>query len=1043
MKDRLTKLFTTFLAVVLLVGMSPAAASTAYAASWNSGTVASLSLSEKLSGLWNSWFGGSNKGDSSSSSDKTGQTEEKDATASGGVQLAPSKTASSDPVTESDITLTKTAEDKGKDAEGNQLFDIKLGVQGKEKRTNKKIDIVLILDASSSMTGNLPEITKNAANAFVDKVFKDEGVDARVAVISYGTTACARDYSVQSWRENDKWTFYGNSMSNNNYSDNQTLITTAINSAYSVNNGERGGSATNTEGAFLVAKQLASIKRNDAEHLTVFMTDGLPTRHYDNSGNIAGTGTYTSKDDYNDALTAAISLSEDSSIYNVALTGGIKENSYQTKKECLTIAEKLMGQPPYSMTSDGTKWEQVGGEWTQDVTFSQQPSQSYAKAYYNITSTDTNAAGTQMEEIYKNIASQAISLVKNGVVKDILPADFKLTEQGKQTLRDANATFTENTDGTTTITYTNVPAEKVATNLPTISVKYTGNGYGAAYTNSSATYSGKLYNGTENGKDFSKLFPKPVAGLNPKTAEDTDSTYVGTTIDVDVANNDKFTKLTVPGYDVSEYEIVLTNEKGEEIEYNDDFIATMKNNQLQFTSKTTGTKVLYYVVKATLDPKNDKNFAKNGKTNLVSKPTKVTINVTGPANQAYVVDFGKPVTYTDTFTDAEKKAEITLKDTTGNVKAGTYGQMTLNGNGDSITYKLTKFMENIDVFEFEEKYNENVTVDKTVSMVPASSIYYEDNFADEQGNTLINYIKGWKVLGSDTIPGVSGDGNLGYDSAYDTSDSQLVHSGGTIHYVPKSLKDISEAEFTFKGQGIDLYSYTSGATGKFTFVVYDQNGNRVFNKTINTKYNSGEVYQTPVITFMGDTVQTYTVKIMVPKNSTFYLDALRIYNSVNVNKGDIGGVDIDNESSAKFVSIREQSLLSDKADLFTVDGDVFIDAYLNKLAQVVAIPDEMTEYKTYGRKTEVVVAPGKTVTITLKNTSGYSKVQLGARIDATVPTNITGGSSTGKVRVNNDNIDIKSSTDMYYTVKVKDNGEIVITNNTDKLLALTKLKLIK
>ena len=54
MKERLTKLLTTFLAVVLLVGMSPAAASTAYAASWNSGTVASLSWGNWLKNL----FGG-------------------------------------------------------------------------------------------------------------------------------------------------------------------------------------------------------------------------------------------------------------------------------------------------------------------------------------------------------------------------------------------------------------------------------------------------------------------------------------------------------------------------------------------------------------------------------------------------------------------------------------------------------------------------------------------------------------------------------------------------------------------------------------------------------------------------------------------------------------------------------------------------------------------------------------------------------------------------------------------------------------------------
>ena len=223
------------------------------------------------------------------------------------------------------------------------------------------------------------------------------------------------------------------------------------------------------------------------------------------------------------------------------------------------------------------------------------------------------------------------------------------------------------------------------------------------------------------------------------------------------------------------------------------------------------------------------------------------------------------------------------------------------------------------------------------------------------------------------------------------------------------------------------------------FRLYDENNKLLSSKSINTKYNSGGAYQLPVATFMGDKSKTYRVEIIVPRNNAFYLDAVRIYNSVNVDKDKI---DIDNEADAKFVSIREQSLLSNKADLFTVDGNVFIDAYLKNNAKVVAIPDKMDEYTTYGRKTEVVIAPGDSITLTLKDTT-YNKVQLGARIDAAVPANITGGSADGKVLINSDNINIKSSTDMYYTVKVKDNGEIKITNNTNKLLALTKLKLIK
>ena len=104
----------------------------------------------------------------------------------------------------------------------------------------------------------------------------------------------------------------------------------------------------------------------------------------------------------------------------------------------------------------------------------------------------------------------------------------------------------------------------------------------------------------------------------------------------------------------------------------------------------------------------------------------------------------------------------------------------------------------------------------------------------------------------------------------------------------------------------------------------------------------------------------------------------------------------------------------------------------------------MTEYTTYGRKTEVVIAPGDSITLTLKDAKAYSKVQLGARIDAAVPTDIIVPENlTNEVLVNNKNIEVKSSTDMYYTVTINNEGKLVITNNTNKLLALTKLKLVE
>lgn len=1027
MKNRLTKLLTTFLAVVLLVGMSPAAASTAYAASWNSGTVASLNLGNKLSGFFDRLFGNSNKNDSNQG--QTGQNEEKDSTEQGGNQLtANGGTSNSTP---KDIALTKTATDKGKDNAGNQIFDISLGVTGDKVNTARPVDVTLVMDVSGSMDDNNKMYdTKKAANDFVDSVLT-EGSSARISVVKFSSNASAarfnsstgsyRDYSTNQ----DQYAYYSNNAQE-------------VKKAISKLNADGG---TNTEAGAVMAKNVTDTRdqnrKKESDSIVIFLTDGEPT-FYSNDGvnQAGGIGYRCNNTTFSKATSAFKKLKEESQLYSIGFLTAYSTDDYE-----YNICEHLLSDSAYYNPNIILNWKNA----YYSVNFTKNESESANfTTYYGIKQDDN--ASEKIKSIYDDLANK-IKVLASGTIVDKIPVGFDLTDDALAAIQaDANAEYDAINR---TVTYKNVEAgENKVTK--TFEVKYVGNGYGAAYTNDEAKYNATLYTGDTVSKDF----PKPVAGLHPKTQPDADSTSVGKTITVDVRGNDPFEKLTLNGYTVSDYTIVLTDKDGKPKTYDGDFIASIVNGKLQFKSTTAGTKELYYVVKANITQKDDK-FATNGKTELVSRPTKVTIDVYGAANKAYVVDFGKPVTYTDTFTEAEKQATITLNGATNNVKAGTYGQMTLKGNGESITYKLTKFMDNIDVFTFNELYDNKVNVEKTVSMVPASSIYYEDNFADEDGNTLIHYGEGWKVAPlkpgkdeviNDIISGVAGDGNLGYDSAYDTSDSQLVYSAGTIHYVPKSTTAVT-ADFTFKGQGIDLYSYTSGATGKFTFRVYDGD-TRVFNKTINTKYNSGEAYQVPVVTFMGEQSKNYRVQIIVPKNNAFYLDAVRIYNSVKVDKDDIGGVDIDNEYSAQFVSIRKQSLLSDNTGLFTVKGDVFIDAYLKKNAKVVAIPDGMSEYTTYGRKTEVVVAPGKTVTLTLKDANLYSKVQLGARIDAAIPSVIEGVDlskidANGKVLVNEEEKDIKSSTDMYYTVKVKDNGEIKITNNTNKLLALTKLKLIK
>lgn len=153
MKDRLTKLFTTFLAVVLLVGMSPAAATTAYAASWSgvSGSVSSFSFGSWLSGL----FGGS-KNDSESNSNQN-QTEQNDVTTTDGNTSGAS--SSDETGTANDIQLTKKAVANGT-KDGKPAFNIQLGVQGKEVKKGAPVDFTLVVDLSSSMTTQHPNVSE-------------------------------------------------------------------------------------------------------------------------------------------------------------------------------------------------------------------------------------------------------------------------------------------------------------------------------------------------------------------------------------------------------------------------------------------------------------------------------------------------------------------------------------------------------------------------------------------------------------------------------------------------------------------------------------------------------------------------------------------------------------------------------------------------------------------------------------------------------------------------------------------------------------------
>ena len=1105
MKNRLTKFFTVFLAVVLCIGMAPATGSTAYAASrWGGSSISSW---------WNSWFGGSNKSDA-----PTKEEEEQPTDPDAGGKLNLSKSIS-------------------KNDDGTYTINLEAYATGKvdvsTTESYKPTDIVLVLDQSASMldgfstsstvtyekisrktncklnhTDNLyvkdtdgeyysvnveykwdlnqtyvytyngktvegkgilnkgPKLDfyvqktqttteskevalERAVTQFVNQIqatAKDHNVNYRIAIVGYGSYK--GDYNRVDYKnteilttkdvvnyKNAKDIDYKNALVDVNVDGqlNQRVQNAIKNIIVEED------TATSADLGMEMAQKVLKNNQSTAEDrnkVVVMFTDGEPNHSNGFSTNVANTTIGTSK---------TIKDTYKANVFTVGI---------------------LQGANPDDTTSDINKYmNYVSSNYPNAVSLTEGKTGSNQGYYMNA----KNAS--QLNSIFKTISSSietpSTSVTLNGqsVLKDVISDNFTLPKNVKTSdIKVYTAPFAGKNGGEYTW------GEKQPFNA-TVSIDgNTVNVNGFDYSSNYAVTTSKGNQGNKLIVQIPVNIVRTFGGNNIPSNENTSGIYdkgtmvkafevpkVDAPVDYKVAGTETWINA---GEEVSLADLVGTAADGA-FEYKADGKKNRFVDLIYTIKDENGNVVGTYTIKAgktasdavgTTGPLDvDTTYTiectvrpiTTGTTKETTVPSAIShVYIYGEA-KAFVIDFGKPVTYEakDVFSKNELRdtSKISIKESPENP----YGTLTLDNTDKSITYKLNKFMDGIDTYVFNVGCK---SATKKVSMIPASSIYYEDNFTDEHGNFLIQYGEGWKEKGKDSVSGINGDGNLGYDSNYNTGTSELVYSAGSIHYVPKS-KNITRATFTFKGQGIDLYSYTSGSTGRVTISITDENDKEVFYKTISTKYNSGEAYQVPVVTFMGEKTQNYEVKIIVPKNTEFYLDALRIYNSVNVNKEQIGGVDVDNESSAKFVSIREQSLLSNNADLFTVDGDVFIDAYLKKNAKVVAIPTEMTEYTTYGRKTEVVVAPGSSVTLTLNNASKYSKVQLGARIDAAIPSVIDGVDSSkvntnGKVLVNSEEINIKSSTDMYYTVKVVD-GKLVITNNTNKLLALTKLKLVE
>ncbi len=407
-------------------------------------------------------------------------------------------------------------------------------------------------------------------------------------------------------------------------------------------------------------------------------------------------------------------------------------------------------------------------------------------------------------------------------------------------------------------------------------------------------------------------------------------------------------------------------------------------------------------------------------------------------------------------------------------------------NLNSVRFHLNNMlMDKPAVFYYEAAvnyYDSNNELKKTymyssVTVIPATTIYYEDSFLEYDASGTTWEDEGTAVSGAtqdQDRPGeslisadIDADNIYGYDSAYREMSKFSLGTAKKVHVAGDAY---ATASFTFWGTGFDVISMTSNTTGVLAVKITDANGNKVKSTVVNTYYGyshdgngnwhatpdtANAIYQVPVIQAEGLTYGKYTVTITATYMSAMdlttadgydlYIDAIRIYDPANDGANDSDEVienayKADGEGWPSYLELRnvliEANTFGNAETDAKVEGLVFIDGDSS-------VGDkQISDYQNYGPNNEVYLASGQSVAFMLDTPANFANAHLGMKsADGNAVTYVIKNISETDGSISNEKEAlIDTATDMYYDITGLKDGIIVITNTGTGILSLTNIK---
>ena len=433
-----------------------------------------------------------------------------------------------------------------------------------------------------------------------------------------------------------------------------------------------------------------------------------------------------------------------------------------------------------------------------------------------------------------------------------------------------------------------------------------------------------------------------------------------------------------------------------------------------------------------------------------------------------VLDFGLPVDIeltgnasgvSATAPETELDTGISASDEFGGAKSAKTAFGTAQLTGNTLTYTPEKILDSKDNIYYSAAVDNGYKY-ANISIIPATSVYYEDSFVTYAGAWSALYDNGKSEAVIAGIRQSAGNEVYGYDPAYGEYTNYSLGKAMTVTVAKGG--DTATAEFTFTGTGFELYSATTSTQGGFKVSVYDAGGKMVGTKKMISTKSYDSYWQIPVFENSELPYGTYTVKIEVAyspaldlatadgaklNSVSFILDGVRIYNSkLNETHGDVYAK--DGEYNAQYIEVRDQLINAGSFNSTgsAVNGAVYIDGRPQRDAKgelvynkdgylvydrKVTTSNVLGDYKNYGPKNEVYLASGQGIAFRIKDMSNVESVQLGLK------------SASGEIvsaAVNGTTVAVGSSTEMYYKVSASD-GKVVITNNGNGIISVTNVKL--